>query len=58
MVSMDITTCNGVGCPIADKCLRNYVYCLSKLENHVISVFQIAPYDEEKGSCDFFIERK
>ena len=45
----DITMCSGQGCPIKEKCYRNY----ANASDHQ-SYFSGIPYDFEKKECAFY----
>lgn len=58
MIDLDITTCTGEQCPLADRCYRHFLYSKKNVSNQpgLVSVFTDVPYDHEKESCEFFME--
>lgn len=50
----DITTCEGVDCPLKDECYRHEAY-LNRGPSSWISVFTETPFEDSK--CKYFWER-
>jgi hypothetical protein len=53
-MNYDITTCEGVDCPLKDECYRHEVY-LNRDLNAWVMVFAETPFEDSK--CKYFWEK-